>query len=161
MTQRLRSRRGLLGWSAATVLAPWAAGLAHPVSAHSFAEDGFTVLHPWCDEARAGATGLPVLLRIVDIQRVDRLLGAETPVASRMLLHLPPRPGWAAAAPSASNDPPGLPLQPGHDLNLSHFGPHLLLTQVLTDLHFGREYPLTLHFEQAGRIEAALIIGLD
>jgi hypothetical protein len=161
MTRPWRSRRRLLGWSAASVVAPWAAGLAGPVRAHAFPEEGFTVLHPWCDEARAGATDLPVLLRIVDVQRADRLLGAETPVASRMVLHLPPRPAWAASAPSAVGEPPGLPLQPGHDLNLSHFGPHLLLTQVLTDLHFGREYPLALHFEQAGRVEAALIIGLD
>lgn len=161
MTQRLRTRRGMLGWAAAGILAPWATGFVQPVHAHSFSEDGFTVLHPWCEVAQAGATDLPVLLRIVDIQRADRLLGAETPVASRMVLNLPARPRWAAAAPPASDDPPGLALQPGHDLNLSHFGPHLLLTQVLTDLHFGREYPLTLHFEQAGRVEAALIIGLD
>ncbi len=158
MNTRQQLRRRLLGWPTATMLA---ACLPRSARAHAFPEDGFTVLHPWCDEARAGATDLPVLLRIIDIRRADRLLGAETPVATRMLLHLPPRRPFDPPAPQGEPGPPGLALQPGHDLNLSHFGPHLLLQQVLTDLHFGREYPLTLRFEQAGNVEAALIIGLD
>jgi hypothetical protein len=150
MTARQPSRRRLFGWPAAALVA---ACLPRSARAHAFPVDGFTVLHPWCAEARTGATDLPVLLRIVDIRQADRLLGAQTPVATRRPFDPP--------APQDDPSPPGLPLQPGVDLNLTPFGAHLLLQQVLTDLHFGREYPLTLRFEKAGDVEAALIIGLD
>lgn len=151
-------RRRLLGWP---VVAGLAASLPRHARAHSYAEEHFTVLHPWCDEAKAGTTDLPVLLRIVEIRRADRLLGAETPVASRMQWQLPRRRSFAAPDQPASEVATGLPLEPGRDIILTPFGPHLLIDQVLTDLHFGREYPLSLRFEQAGRVEAALIIGLD
>lgn len=151
-------RRRLLGWPLAAALA---ASLPRRARAHSYSEDGFTVLHPWCEVAAAGTTDLPVLLRIVEISRADRLLGAETPVASQLQLQLPPRRPFDPPDAPAAGASPYLPLQPGHDINLSHFGPHLLIDKVLIDLHFGREYPLTLHFERAGKVEAALIIGLD
>ena len=158
MNPPCRQRRRLLGWPLAAGLA---ASLPHQARAHSYSEEGFTVLHPWCEVAPAGTTDLVVLLRIVEISRADRLLGADTPVASQVLLQIPPRRPFDPPAAGATGDAPGLPLQPGHDIILTHFGPHLLIDKVLTDLHFGREYPLTLHFEWAGKVEAALIIGLD
>jgi copper(I)-binding protein len=151
-------RRRLLGWP---VAAGVAASLPRRARAHAFQEEHFTVLHPWCDEATAGTTDLVVLLRITDISRADRLLRAETPVASQMRLEVPPRRPFDPPVTTAPGAPPSLPLQPGHDLILTPFGPHLLIDKVLTDLHFGREYPLTLQFELAGMVEAALIIGLD
>lgn len=151
-------RRRLLAWPVAAALGTSLTRRAH---GHSFAEEGFTVLHPWCEVAPAGTTDLVVLLRIVEISRNDRFLGAETPVASQMLLQVPPRRPFDPPTATGPGAAPGLTLQPGHDIILTHFGPHLLIDRVLTDLHFGREYPLTLHFEQAGKVEAALIIGLD
>ena len=158
MSPHARQRRHLLAWPAAAAVG---ASLPHRARAHAFVEEGFTVIHPWCEVAPAGATDLVVLLRIVEVNRADRLLGAETPVARQMLLQVPPRRPFDPPAAHRPGATPGLPLQPGHDLNLTHFGPHLLIDRVLTDLHFGREYPLTLHFETAGKVEAALIIGLD
>lgn len=158
MSLHSRHRRRVLGWPVAAALA---AGLPRRAQAHSYPEEGFTVLHPWCEVATAGTTDLVVLLRIVEINRADRFLGAETPVASQMLLQIPPRRPFDPPTASPPGAAPGLPLQPGHDVILTHFGPHLLIERVLTDLHFGREYPLTLQFETAGKVEAALIIGLD
>ena len=158
MSLHFRQRRSLLGWPLAAALGTSAPRRAQ---AHSYAEEGFTVLHPWCEVATAGTTDLVVLLRIVEVNRADRFLGAETPVASRMLLQIPPRRPFDPPEASAPGAPTGLALHPGRDIIFTHFGPHLLIERVLTDLHFGREYPLTLQFELAGRVEAALIIGLD
>ena len=158
MSLHFQQRRRVLGWPVAAALG---ASLPRGARAHAFVEEGFTVIHPWCEVAPAGTTDLVVLLRIVEISRADRLLGAETPVAGQMLLQVPPRRPFDPPDASAPGAAAGLPLQPGHDLILTHFGPHLLIDRTLADLHFGREYPLTLHFETAGKVEAALIIGLD
>ena len=158
MSQHCKQRRRMLGWPVAMALA---GSLPQQVRAHSYPEEGFTVLHPWCDVAAKGTTDLTVLLRIVQISRTDRFLGAETQVASRILLQLPPRRPFDPPDAGATTAAPGLPMQPGHDLVLTHFGPHLLIERVLADLHFGAEYPLTLHFERAGDVQAALIIGQD
>lgn len=158
MSPHSKQRRRVLSWPVAAALS---ASLPRRAQAHEFTEEGFTVLHPWCEEATAGTSDLVVLLRITAINRADRFLGAETPVASQMLLQIPPRRPFDPPSASAPGTAPGLPMQTGHDIILTHFGPHLLIDRVLTDLHFGREYPLTLHFETAGKVEAALIIGLD
>ena len=158
MSPHATHRRRMLAWPVAATLA---ASLPQRAQAHAYPEEGFTVLHPWCDVAAKGTTDLTVLMRIVQISRADRFLGAETQVASRILLQLPPRRPFDPPDTGARTAPHGLPMQPGHDLVLTHFGPHLLIERVLADLHFGAEYPLTLHFERAGEVQAALIIGLD
>lgn len=153
-----RQRRRLLGWPAAAALA---SSLPRQARAHSYPEEGFIVLHPWCDVAPAGSTDLVVLLRIVEINRADRFLGATTPVASQILLRVPPPRPFDLPVNDTVGAAPSLPMQPGRDIILTPFGPHLRIDRVLTDLHLGREYPLTLHFERAGEVQAALIIGLD
>jgi periplasmic copper chaperone A len=135
------------------------AGLSggRPARAHSFPEAGFTVIHPWCEEAPAGRTDWPVQLRIVEVSVSDRLLSASTPVADRMSLRTPPY----LAASARSDSGPGVELHPGRDLVMNLLTPHFVLERVNTDLRFGFEYPLTLVFRQAGEVSAALIVGLD
>jgi copper(I)-binding protein len=53
----------------------------------------------------------------------------------------------------------GVELQPGRDLVMSPMTRHFILREVNTDLKFGYEYPLTLVFERAGEVSAALIVG--
>lgn len=115
--------------------------------AHEYPVKGFKVIHPWCDEAPKGTAELVVSLRIVEVATEDRLLAASTPVAESIVL----RRGTAPAA--------GVALRPGEELSLDASTAHFVLRGVNTDLHFGQEYPLTLVFERAGEVPAALIVG--
>ena len=45
------------------------------------------------------------------------------------------------------------------DLSLEPRGAHLVLHGIKRDLLFGYEFPLLLHFERAGPIDAALVIS--
>lgn len=125
--------------------------------AHSFPEDGFTVIHPWCDEAPRGTVDWLVQLRIVEISKPDRLLAASTPVAERVSLRTPSY----LLSTQRHDTGPGVALRPGRDLVMNRLTPHFVLDRVSTDLRFGFEYPLNLMFERAGEVSAALIIGLD
>jgi periplasmic copper chaperone A len=136
-----------------------AAGLATsgPARAHSYPEDGFTVIHPWCEEAPSGTQNLLVQLRIVEIYKPDRLLAASTPVAGHMSLRTPSY----LMSTRQGDSGPGVALHPGRDLVMNRLTPHFVLDRVNTDLQFGYEYPLTLVFERVGEVSAALIVGLD
>lgn len=151
------SRRRLL--AALPMLPVLAASLtvSRLAAAHSFPEAGFTVIHPWCDEAARGTTGWPVRLRIVEVSIADRLLAARTSVAERMNLRTPAY----LSSTQRRDSGPGVALHPGRDLVMNELTPHFVLDRVNTDLRFGYEYPLTLMFEHAGEVEAALIVGLD
>lgn len=121
-----------------------------PARSHEYPVQGFKIIHPWCHETPSGTPELAVSLRIVEVAAADRLISASTPVAETVEMR-PPSTGGPA--------PAGIALRPGEDLSLSPATPHLVLRGVNTDLHFGREYPLTLVFERAGEVPAALIVG--
>lgn len=132
-------------------------GAGRGARAHSFPEDGFTVIHPWCEEAPRGTVDWLVQLRITDVSKADRLLAASTPVADGMSLRTP-----AYLQGIAQRDTgPGVPLQPGRDLVMNQLTQHFVLDRVNTDLRMGFEYPLSLIFERSGEVAAALIVGLD
>lgn len=117
--------------------------------AHSYPEDGFTIIHPWVMEAPKGTPVLSVSMVIVEVSKDDRLIAASTPIAAAMELR----------SPDGNRPVPGVALQAGRDLVMSPLTHHFVLREVNTDLKFGFEYPLTLVFERAGEISAALIVG--
>ncbi len=121
--------------------------LPFAASAHDYTTGKMKVLHPWTDPAPAGTASAPLRLRIVEIQADDRLLAAETPVAARIEVI------------AAKDAEPGIALVNGRDLKLGDEGPRLRLHDINTELFFGREYPLNLHFAKAGWVEAGLIIS--
>ena len=155
-------RSGSLGmrrraWLAALPVLATGVVTSRLARAHSFPEDGFTVIHPWCEVAPTGTTDWLVQLRITEVSKADRLLAARTPVASGMSLLTP---SYLLA--SARRDTgPGVLLQPGRDLVMNQLTPHFVLDRVNTDLYMGREYPLSLFFERSGEVHVALIVGLD
>lgn len=145
---------------------------------HDYPTATMKILHPWVDPVPAGSDRVVLSLRIVEISADDRLIGADTPVAAAVEV-VPTAAatddtadadadtrsdsdaeGKAETAPDAAA-PAGIPLHAGVDLVLSKSGPHLLLRGVRRDLPFGYEYPMTLHFERAGAVEAGLIITPD
>ena len=135
----MSSRLLITAWLACTAL-PLAA------AAHDYTTGKMKVLHPWTDPAPAGTASAPLRLRIVEIQADDRLLAADTPVAARVDV-IP------------ADAEPGIALVNGQDLKLGDQGPRLRLHGINTELFFGREYPLNLHFAKAGTVEAGLIIS--
>ncbi|WP_022976521.1 copper chaperone PCu(A)C [Nevskia ramosa] len=126
--------------------------LPFAASAHDYTTGKMKVLHPWTDPTPAGTASAPLRLRIVEIQADDRLLAAETPVAARI-----------EVIPAAGDAEPGIALINGQDLKLgdedARGGARLRLHGINTQLFFGREYPLNLHFAKAGMVEAGLIIS--
>lgn len=124
-------------------------------SAHSYSPGTMTILHPWTDPTPAGTPRAVLSLRIVDVQQDDRLLGAETPVAERVEIVA----GADADLDSDSTAARGIAVISGQDLSLGAGGAHLLLHGIKRDLPFGYEFPLLLHFERAGAVDAALVIS--
>lgn len=125
------------------------------VLAHSYSPGTMTILHPWTDPTPAGTARAVLSLRIVEVQQDDVLLGAETPVAERIELV----PANATKFDVSETAPRGIPLTRGEDLSLEVGGAHLVLHGIKRDLLFGYEFPLLLHFERAGVVDAALIIS--
>ncbi len=144
--------RRIVARLAARLFAGLLAAATLAATAHEYPEPTFTVIHPWVPEAPKGTRELVVSMRIVQISADDRLLSAWTPVGAALELRLP-------AALRGAGGTPGIPLARGRELNISPFGPHLVLRDVNTDLRHGYEYPLTLVFEKAGTVEAGLIVG--
>ena len=140
--EHLGSRVGAALALALALLTP-----AGPSWAHEYPVKGFKIIHPWCDEAPKGTAERVVSLRIIEVATDDRLVSATTPVAESMEL----RRVDARAA--------GVALRPGQELSLDASTAHFVLRRVNTDLRFGQEYPLTLVFERAGEVPAALIVG--
>lgn len=124
-------------------------------SAHSYSLGTMTILHPWTDPTPAGTAQAVLSLRIVAVQKDDRLLGAETPVAERIEIVTTDE----ADLDKGATAPRGIAVISGQDLSLEAGGPHLLLHGIKRDLPYGYEFPLLLHFEHAGAVEAALVIS--
>jgi copper(I)-binding protein len=136
---------GACGGAALLGLAPRAA------RAHEYPEAHLTVIHPWVPPAKKGTAELTVSMRIIQITRDDRLLAAATTVGDLSV--------WVPPAMRRPGQTPGIALRSGHELTVNLFGPHLVLWDVNTDLVHGAEYPMSLHFERHGPVEAALIVG--
>ena len=151
----LLRRRTVLAWGGLGSLLPCTA------PAHDYPEPYFTILHPWVPPAPKGTPELRVSMRIISITRDDRLLSAQTTIGE-LALRVPGHAAAAASgAASGAGQVPGIPLRSGRDLTVNLFGPHFVLKGVQTELLHGAEYPLTLHFERQGAVEAALIVGQD
>lgn len=135
---------------AIAALFAFVAALSQAAAAHDYTTGKMKVLHPWTDPTPAGTASAPLRLRIVEILADDRLLAAETPVAARIEV-------------LSADAEPGIALVNGQDLKLGdqdgRGGPRLRLHGINTELFFGREYPLILHFANAGTVEAGLIIS--
>lgn len=131
-------------------LALGAAGLIAPARAHEFFSSSLTILHPWTRATAAGATSAIVSMRFVDVVRTDHLIGAETPVAAGAELG-----GVGGVGTDAPFD---FLIREGQNAELGETGVFLRLLRLNHPLLLGREYPLTLHFEKGGPIQAALLI---
>jgi copper(I)-binding protein len=144
-------------WRAAAAVVAGACLLsvpAHPpASAHGYGKGDLQVRHPWARATPPGARIAAVYLEIRNSGAApDRVIGAATPVAERVELHvmsvsngvmkMRERPDFEVPARQR------LVLQPG--------GSHLMIVGIKKPFAKGDRIPLTLRFERAGEVAIEL-----
>lgn len=131
---------------------------AVPSLAHDFRLGGLRIDHPYATPTEAGATAAAVYFRrLGNTGRTDdRLIGASTPVAERVVIHqsVPNAAGLALMYVE-----PAVDLPAGASPAFRHTDPdgyHLMLYRLNRPLQVGDRFSLTLRFEQAGSVEVVV-----
>jgi len=138
----LGDRRHVLGVAVATL-----AGLAmRPARACEFLTDTLRVTHPWSRATEPGAHSAVLGMRIDQVTQADRLIEVRTPIATGAELAQEP------------GRPLDLEILPGNELDFSEAGVHVRLTGLKAPLFAGRDYPLSLVFQNGGVVDARLIV---
>jgi copper(I)-binding protein len=86
----------------------------------------------------------------------DRLIAASSPAAERVEIHAIKVEGPGLRMREREN---GLALAPGVTLTLKPRGYHLLLIGLKAPLELGALMPVTLTFEEAGKIDVELVVA--
>ena len=107
----------------------------------------FSIIHPWARATADDATTAIVCMGFENVTNTDRLIGADTPVASRSQM---------VAADGGPFE--HFVIHAGQSSALSESGAHLRLVGLKFPLRVGRMYPMDLHFSKAGRVRASLNI---
>lgn len=141
------SRRAVLRTSAAL-----GASCLLPVCRTARACEFFTphlrVTHPWTRVTPEDAPFAIVSMRIDQVTKADRLIGVETPVATKAEI------GGISTGVSGVS----LPIERGRELVLNEQGVHVRLLGLTQPLLIGRSYPMRLIFEQGGVMDAELSV---
>jgi copper(I)-binding protein len=130
------------------LIALGAAGLARPARACEFFSNHLRIWHPSTRATRVDAETAKLCMRFDEVQRSDRLIGIETPVAGGARLAGP-------GAPMGQQDL-SLLIREGQELTLSEDGLHIELLDLRQPLQVGRSFPLRLIFESAPAVNAQL-----
>ncbi len=124
-----------------------------PAAAHGYDKGDIQVRHPW---ARATPPGAKVGAGYLEIRNTgkepDRLIGAESPAAERVELHVQVREGDIVKM----RDVTGLVAPARQRLALRPGGSHLMIVGLAKPLVKGDRLPLTLRFERAGELQIEL-----
>lgn len=137
----------------------WCAALfSVPSLAHDFRLGGLRIDHPYATPSEAGATAAAVYFRRFGNTGPtdDRLIGASTPVAERVVIHqsVPNAAGLALMYVE-----PAVELPAGASPAFRHTDPdgyHLMLQRLNRPLRVGDRFSLTLHFERAGSVDVVV-----
>ncbi len=130
--------------------------LAVPAAAHDFKLGPLRIDHPYAIPTPPGATTGAAYLRGIRNtgEQADRLLGASTPVASRVEIH---RSTVDAQNVMRMRPIDGVELPAGSEVRLRHGGGHhLMLIDLVSPLKNGERFPMTLRFERAGEREVVV-----
>ncbi|RZL37398.1 MAG: copper chaperone PCu(A)C [Rubrivivax sp.] len=143
MTSSALPRRHLL-------VALGSAAFLRPAQACEFYSSHLRIWHPWTRATRIDADSARLCMRFDEVQKTDRLIGIETPVAA----------GARLAGPGAPAGGQGLSLliAEGQELTLAEEGLHIELLDLQQPLQVGRSFPLRLIFESAEPVNAVLSV---
>ena len=135
--------------------AAFALACAMPAGAHDYALAALRIVHPY---ARATPPGADVGGAFVTIDNkgsaADRLLGASSPVASRVELHTMAMDNGVMRM----HEVPAIDLPPGGEVQLKPGGLHMMLVGLKAPLAAGSSVPLRLTFEHAGSIDVDVAV---
>ena len=110
----------------------------------------FTIVHPWTLASARTATSAIVCMTFQDVTQTDRLIGAQSMVATSADM------GGQAAAPGVN-----FVIHSQQTSVLHEDGVHLRLLGLKFPLQQGREYPMTLVFEKAGAVHTTLSVDFE
>lgn len=112
--------------------------------------------HPWSRATTPGAgVGAGYLVIRNGGERDDRLVGAMSPVAGRVMIHRSVEHDGTA---TMEHQRHGIVIPAGGEIALEPGGYHLMLMQLAERLEKGDRVPLTLEFERAGTVEVELAV---
>jgi copper(I)-binding protein len=123
-----------------------------PAFAHDARAGDLAVLEPWSRAAGANGTGAGYLTIRNAGSQPDRLLSATSPIARKVEMHSHIRDGEVMRMREVAD----IPVPAGQTVELRPGGLHIMLIGLTEPLRQGTEVPLTLQFEQAGRLEVML-----
>ena len=113
-----------------------------------------SVENAWSRATTSSATSGAVFLTIVDHGAPDRLIGANTPVASKAELHQTTMQNNIMQMRPVD----GLVISGQGPVTLAPGGYHVMLMGLKQPLQQGQTFPLTLSFEHAGPVQTSVII---
>lgn len=123
--------------------------------AHDYSAGALQIDHPW---SRAlppnAATGAVYLGLHNQGKTADRLLSAQTPQATKTEIHTMLQLGEVMKMQKLDS----VGIAAGGETKLAPGGTHLMLFGLQKPLVAGERFPLTLQFEQAGKVEVEVLI---
>lgn len=123
--------------------------------AHEYTAGELHITHPW---SRAlppnAATGAAYFVVHNQGKTEDRLLGAQTPRATKTEIHTMLQLGEVMKMQKL--DSVGIPA--GGEATFAPGGTHLMLFGLQKPLVAGERFPLTLQFEKAGKVDVEVVI---
>ena len=121
--------------------------------AHSHEKGDLQVRHPW---SRATPPGAKVAAGYLEIRnsgkKPDRLIGASTPLARKVEMHITGHHDGVARM----REVPVFEVPAGQRVEMRPGGSHLMLVDLVRPLAKGERIPLTLRFEAAGELVVEL-----
>jgi hypothetical protein len=130
-----------------------ASALWVPARACEFTTPYLRVTHPWTRVTPEDAPYAIVSMKIDQVSREERLIGVETPVATRAEIGGISTGGGISATGGAAMN---LLIERGRELRMSEQGVHVRLLGLTQPLLIGRSYPMRLIFAQGGAMDAEL-----
>jgi copper(I)-binding protein len=140
------TRRGVLAGGIAGVLG----AIMRPAVACEFDARYLRIVHPWTRAARVNDPFAVVCMKFEDVSATDRLIGVESPVATRAVLQR-----------GDAQGPVDFLLTAGQSSALIEDGVHVRLLGLRQPLELGRVYPLTLRFEHSGVVQSELTVDFE
>lgn len=119
------------------------------VQAHIHEKDDIQIRHPW---SRATPASAKVGVGFMEIRnrgsQPDRIVGASTPLAGRVEMHVTRREGEVMKMRQVES----FEIPARERLELRPAGGHLMLVDLVRPLKKGERIPMTLRFERAGEL---------